>query len=299
MNYKTMQSSPTRAIITGASASYSEILLGLLGSLNANWPDHPPVVVYDLGIRDDARVLLQKAGVEVREVPAFCDHWRRHFTWKIWCINNIDVEQYLWLDAGVIVLRPMNDAFQAVSGLGYFVQPNGYQLLSTLNRPLRDRFAQLPLQEMQSINGGLHGFDKRMAASLLQESMELSLDEANMHGGDMAVNGLSGRHDQDLLTVLLYKHFGQPVFLDRHLYAEHLGPQQVHGQRLWVHRRSAHPVDLQYFRECVTLPNGPRIPVPLPPPTKPSWIRRLRVAVAKLRGRYPDFQHVPYDGMRD
>ncbi len=293
-----MHELPRRAIITGASASYSDILLGLLGSLNANWADHPRVVVYDLGIRDDVRLLIKSAGVEIRRVPVFCDHWRRHFTWKIWCFNDIDVDQYLWLDAGVYVLRPMWEAFTAIERLGYFVQPNGYQLLSTLNESLRHRFDQLLLGEMLSINSGIHGFEKTVAAGLLQEAMELCLHEANMHGGIIANNGLSGRHDQDLLTVLLYKYFGEPVFLDRHLYAEHLGPQQVHGQRLWVHRRAAHPSDIEYFRDCVTDSKGPRIPTPAPS-KKISWIRRMRIAVARLRGRYPDFRNVPYDGVRD
>ena len=64
-----------RMIITGASPAYESSLLALLGSLNCNWPGHPPVLVYDLGMTTATLDQLATANIPVRKVPAFCPHW--------------------------------------------------------------------------------------------------------------------------------------------------------------------------------------------------------------------------------
>jgi len=284
---------PDDLIITGASRAYSGHLLSLVGSANANWPGHPPIVVYDLGMDEETVSLLNKAGIEVRPVPAFCPHWRSHFAWKIWCLRDAPADRYIWLDAGIYVLRPFPDAFAAIQSLGYFVQPNGFSIRQTACRPVREYFANLGAGEILSINGGLHGFDKRKAAALLDEAFALCLDEQYL-----AADTPSGRHDQDLLSFLMYKHFAPVVFLDRHVYAEHAGPDQVPGQRVWVHRRESHPQDADYFRECVLTPKLPRLPSRAPRARR-SWVHELRVMVAKWRGRYPDETRVIYTGVRD
>ena len=50
-----------RVIVTAASPSYEASALALIGSLNCNWPGHPPVVVYDLGMTDDTLSRLAAA----------------------------------------------------------------------------------------------------------------------------------------------------------------------------------------------------------------------------------------------
>ena len=284
---------PDDLIITGASRSYSGQLLSLVGSANANWPGHPPILAYDLGLTEETVSLLTKAGIEVRPVPAFCPHWRSHFAWKIWCLRDAPADRCLWLDAGIYVLRPFPEAFSAIESLGYFVQPNGFSIGQTACRPLQAHFAHLGLGEILSINGGLHGFDKKKAASLLEEAYALCLDEQYL-----AADSPAGRHDQDLLSFLLYKYFSPVVFLDRHLYAEHAGPAEVQGQRVWVHRREMHPDDADYFRKCVLTPQSARLPSRAPRGRR-SWIRELRVLVAKWRGRYPDETKAIYTGVRD
>jgi len=280
-------------IITGASQAYSDLVLAFVGSANANWPGHPRILVYDLGMSANTVAMLAEAGVEVRRVPDFCPHWRSHFTWKIWCFCDAPAERYLWLDAGVYVLRPFPEAFVAVDRLGYYVQPNGFSLGQTACQPLRDHFAGLNFDEISCIQSGLHGLDKNKAASLLEEAYRLCLEEKYM-----AADHPLGRHDQDLLSVLIHKHFAPVVFLDRHLYAEHAGPDQVHGQRVWVHRREMHPADADYFRQCVLNPLPARLPSRNPRDRR-SWIHELRVLLAKWRGRYPDETKVIYTGVRD
>jgi len=117
--------------------------MALVGSLRYNWPEHPPLLVYDLGMRPEKVDEFKAAGIDVIRVPEFCPHMRRHFTWKVWCIHEAPCDQYIWLDAGVYVLRPMPDVFEAISNLGYFVIPTGLMIAAGMCRPLADLFMTL------------------------------------------------------------------------------------------------------------------------------------------------------------
>ena len=119
-----------RLIITAASAGYATSLLSLLGSINCDWPNHPDVLVYDLGLPESVVSLLQEHRVDIRKVPAFVPHWRMDYTWKPWCFNDAAARTYLWLDAGLCVLRSMDEVFLAAERLGYFA-------VSLYNHPCR------------------------------------------------------------------------------------------------------------------------------------------------------------------
>src|SRR3954468_21574661 len=107
-----------RLIVTAASAEYSSSLLALLGSLTLNWPGHPPVRVYDLGLEASTLHLLEESGIAVERVPPFCSHWRRHFTWKLWCLQQAPARDVLWIDASCLVLRPLDETFRALGESG-------------------------------------------------------------------------------------------------------------------------------------------------------------------------------------
>lgn len=112
-----------RMIITAASGAFGPSLLALLGSLNLNWPSHPRIRVYDIGLDDNTLRVLDANDVEVIKVPGFCAHWRKHFTWKIWCWNDAPASKILWMDAGLVVLKPLDSVFYAIDNMGYFVVP--------------------------------------------------------------------------------------------------------------------------------------------------------------------------------
>ena len=58
-------------IITAASERYSSQVLALIGSLNCNWPSHPGIIVYDIGLAARTIGVFERAGICVRKVPAF------------------------------------------------------------------------------------------------------------------------------------------------------------------------------------------------------------------------------------
>lgn len=287
-----------QAILTAASQSYAESMLALIGSLNCNWPGHPPVIVYDLGLEQGTLDLLAGARVMVRKVPPFCPHWRKHFTWKIWACHEAPCASYLWLDAGIWVLRPLPEAFEAITGLGVFVRSDNTRFsrhaCPALIRNLK--VTDTEMAEVLNISAGMHGLLKNSrGAALLDQALKHALVEENLKA--VAPRQL---HDQSLLSLLIHRLFAPVVFVDRNLYGGEVGPASCEGQRLWHHRQQTCRVDRDYFIRHVGEPGAAHIPEGLPPVPPPSWVKRFRIRVARWRGRCPERvrDESIYDGVR-
>lgn len=289
-----------RLILTAASPTFEPSLLALIGSLNCNWPNHPDVLVYDLGMTLETRSILRRAGIDVRSVPDFCPHWRKYFTWKRWCLKDCPSRAYLWLDAGTCVLRPMDEAFVGIDRLGYFCSTNHWPLLPNTNPAVRREMCLDTdwLSATASVNSGIHGLGKSGAGlELIEENFHLALSEETLRPTEPL-----HRHDQPILTVLLHKYFSPVLYADFKTYAGWESPRDVINQKIWVHRRRMRARDMEYFAQYLAHPGPPRIPESLPPPKKRTWLQRLRIHVARWRGRAPrDDQAgtVVYDGVRD
>ena len=252
-----------RLLITAASAEFGPSVLALLGSLTLNWPNHPPLLVYDLGIDDATKARLVDIGIPVRQVPQFCPHWRQHFTWKIWCINDAPARNVLWIDAGIVVLQPLDELFQAIETLGYFLVPN-YELLDYEASPAACKACGVSYDfrlGKATLAGGLLGFHKEgETAALLQEALNVALDEAAI-----AATTVTHRHDQAILSLLMYRSFGKALVGDGQVYLGGLSPKQVPGQKLWVHRRAILAQDQAHFASHVARPGNSYQPSPPAP----------------------------------
>ncbi len=289
-----------RLIVTAASPAFGPSLLALLGSLNANWPRHPPVAVYDLGLDRATTESLAAFAVAVRPVEAFCAHWRRHFAWKVWCLCDAPARDVLWMDAGMAVLEPLEEAFDAVDALGYFAVATYGRLVEQapaaavracgLSRDFAARRATLA--------GSLIGLRKEGAGlAVLREARELVLDERNVAAGTPA-----HRHDQALLSLLLYKHHGRVVACDQGLYLNWRSPRDAVGQKVWHHRRAMCAADVAFLsRQTRPWPSGRHVPrsPPRPAAVARAWTAvraALRAPARRLLGVRPE---AVYDGVRD
>lgn len=247
-------------ILTAASAECGLSLLALLGSLNLNWRDHPPVLVYDVGLDDETLATLDKNNVPVRKVPACCPHWREHHTWKFWCLNDTPSLNILWIDPGVVVLQPLDEVFDTIRTRGYFVTTNDERLESEASEdacrgcavPSEFRVGKLTLAAT------VIGFRKQgQVRTLLEEALRVAGVEE-----PVAATALSRRSDHALLSLLLYKHFGQVVVADGAMYLCRLSPRQTPGQKLWVHRRKLLQVDAAYLGGQISTIGDPYLPSP-------------------------------------
>ncbi len=248
-----------RLIVTSASGKYGHTLLALLGSIECNWPGHPPVRIYDIGLWPRHRRLLEARGYEVVDVPPFCPHWRRYYAWKIWSLNHAEADAVLWIDAGVCVLHPLDDAFEGIERDGYFTVHNCQEL----DREASDRACEgcgverAFTRGKKSISANLVGFKKRDARirELLAEALRVASVED-------CIKPYSPAHKQDqaILSLLLYKRAGMGPLDPPDYYLNHDSPKAPASPRTWVHRRTMLPEDMRYFKRCVGVGGAPHIP---------------------------------------
>lgn len=252
------------AIITAASESYAKQLLALLGSLELNWPSHPTVVVYDLGLPDYVLKFLESRKIEVRKVPEFCPHWRKHFTWKIWCWNDIDAEMFLWIDAGAVVLSSLNEIFPHIKNIGYLVVPNYRPLVEEASEEACIGCGVDPSfrEGKTNLASGFIGFDKSnwLIAAILKKSLELALVEENIKATDP-----KHRHDQSLISLLVYKNIQSPIMLDGNIFLGGYSPIFVPGQKVWACRKIMDLGDVENFSNYFSEPQVNRPPFPRTP----------------------------------
>jgi hypothetical protein len=264
--------SSDRLIITAASQRYGDALLALLGSLNLNWPKHPPVLVYDLGLDEKTKATLNKHNLWVKPVPAFCDHWNKHYTWKIWCLNDAPALNILWLDAALVVLQPIEEIFDALSTQGYFLTTN-YELLDwEASESACKGCGVSPDFRLGKLTlpAGLMGFRKDgKILAVLQEALNAALVE-----NYIAATQPSHRWEQAIISLLMYKHFNHVVIADSSVYLETRSPQQVHGQKVWVHRRRLNPEDSVHFHTHIVA-TGPNYVPSIPRPQRKKFRPKL------------------------
>lgn len=285
-----------RLIVTAASAAYGPSLLALLGSLNCNWPSHPPVKVYDIGLDGATRRRLATFGITPEEVPPFCPHWRRHFTWKIWCLNHAPARDILWMDAGVAVLRPLEEAFLSIDRLGYFLISTYRQLGEQAPSPAVSSSGLHPDfgKDRLTLAAGLMGLRKQGAGlKVLRDALRLALDEKNL-----AATEPEHRHDQALLSLLLYREYGHVLTADQRIYLNSASPAGE-GQKVWVHRRTIRAADAAFLARQ-TSPRDSAAYLPGVPNALPWPERLLRMARRIWRRlQRTDREIGIYDGNRE
>lgn len=297
---------PERLIITGGSAPFGPSLIALIGSLNVNWPGHPPVRVYDIGLDTATLATLEDAGIETVRVPPFVPHWRKHFTWKLWCWNEAPARDIIWMDAGLVVMQPLPEVLLALDTIGYFVVPTYYPLVQNASLAACEGCGVPPSAREHRMTLAAGGAGLRKDATvgrIVEEALEVAITERYIEATEPL-----HRHDQAVLSLLMYKHLGEPILADGLVYLGWESPEQVPGQKVWVHRRSLTPEDQAYFHAHVATSGEPRRPSVPPPPTpiERTLVQRVGLAVYKARQRVrpdpepprPGFT-VPYDGIRD
>jgi hypothetical protein len=150
----------SRALITSASNKFFPSLINLLGSIAKNYPEHPDVYVYDLGLFFTFRKELESIPwVHVLDIPHFVPHWRSCYTWKTHILNTPIADINFYLDAGNQVLRPLDSIFDEISLVGYFAVEQGVSIDRITPSNYRKVF-NLPDEQYEhnSITAGIFGF---------------------------------------------------------------------------------------------------------------------------------------------
>jgi hypothetical protein len=246
-------------LATGADERYGWWLLNMLGSVKTNSDIFDRIVTYDLGLSTRQRHLLDAvSSIEVRTVPPFVPHWREGRTWKPWIWTQIDADQVMWLDAGLTVLRSMDEAIASIAEHGYFAVSQGHPIAESIPSDWYDRYGLRPERAMRSvaIAAGIIGFAResdfyrRVVQPTFQDcaaGMSLGFSAGDVErlnrGLDAEPDPLIRdcthfRWDQSVLNACFYSAIESPVVHDLDKFAgwrsKHDHPTQV----IWSHRRN-------------------------------------------------------------
>jgi hypothetical protein len=255
-----MLQNKSKMIITASSESYAQSLLALIGSLNCNWPEHPPILVYNIGLSDNNLEILSANQIPVRQVPPFCPHWRKHYTWKLWCWQDAPADHVLWMDAGMSILAPLNEVFRAIETFGYFAVPTEAALVDHCHEhACQGCKVSADFRQGKALLGAnFVGMDKTgPMRELIKKAFHIALDEKCIASTATVFNT-----DQAIYNLLMYKYFGDLLLANFSTYSGWYSPRQIAGQKVWVHRRAIQPDDSAYFAKYLSSPGPAHIPQP-------------------------------------
>lgn len=240
----------TKALITSCSNKFFPSMINLLGSIKVNYPNHPPIYIYDLGLFYTFRKELEMIeGVNVIDMPHFCPHWRACYTWKTYIFAHPVAELNFYIDAGCQVLKPLDEDFE-------FIEKNKL-LLIDIETTIKDLVptdykvmfgADCDFDNEKTFNAGIIGFSNetkvniffKRAYNCAKAGLTLGFSENSMwrnKGKNKSIfirDCLLFRHDQTIINLMyqLYYQDKNENFLtyDKYHYAR---KNFVSDQKIW------------------------------------------------------------------
>jgi hypothetical protein len=246
----------TTVLASAADRRYGYWLLNLLGSVKKNSDVFDSVVVFDLGLSPFQRRLVDAVrGVEVRTVPPFVPHWAQCYTWKPWIWTHLEGDELVWLDAGVSVLRPLDEPLRQIRERGYFLVSQGHPLEWIVPTDYYELYGlAAEIGSEPSVAAGIMGFARASKFytdvvvptyqdAIAGRNLGFSQGESSLGfglssgAGDVARDCRHFRHDQTLLNLRLRSALTDPHVNDLDEFGGWKGPRDHPQQVVWNHRR--------------------------------------------------------------
>ena len=254
----------TDVLATGADERYGHQLVNLLGSVRANSDVFDEIVVFDLGLSDAQRRMLDDVPrIRIDSVPPFVPHWRQGRTWKTWIWTHVEAERLFWLDAGVTVLRPLDAALRDVDERGYFVVSQGRPVADCIPADYYELFGfPRDFAARDTIAAGILAFRPRsdfydnVIARAHEDAVKgfsLGFSPADIPGRNVGLDHedapkvrdcLTFRWDQTILNIRFHIGVGEPRIADLDEYAGWRSRRDHPQQVIWSNRRAG---DLPYL----------------------------------------------------
>lgn len=247
-----------KALITSASNKFFPSLVNLLGSIHANYPTHPDIFVYDLGLSYIFRKELEKINwVKLVKMPEFVPFWRACYTWKTYILSHPLARLNFYLDAGCQVLRPLDEIFEEIERKDLFVMNQGVKFVDILPKEYKNVFELSDEYDQEdTVHAGEIGFKARSSVSSILENTYQSaiagLALGFSPGEEWRNKGRDKnpyvrfckifRHDMTLLNIWFKKYFGKNIpFQDVNKYG---GGYKAHPEQvIWNLRLSYKSLD--------------------------------------------------------
>jgi hypothetical protein len=220
---------------TGASDIFFEDLTNLIGSIHRhNYENLKEIAVFDLGLKPEQREILNTISkvqvyslqdqnpnlLKYFNIPSERGIYLGWYAWKPVAIKEA-LEKFpyaLWIDAGCIVMHPLDDLFSYIQREGYFLNTIGDEGIKELTYPIKwgttsyvktkfelDKPKNAWILDKEFVMGGFVGVSKEKEELFLKDWYELTKDIQSFADDGTAPGGWgAGRHDQTLLSILAY-----------------------------------------------------------------------------------------------
>lgn len=238
-----------RAIITSASSKFFPSLANLIASIKANYPNHPPIFVYDLGLYwTYKKELSQIKDLEVLAMPPFCSFWRKCYTWKTYIFSHPLAHLNLYLDAGSQVLRSLDGVFGEIDRDGYFAVEQDVELERIVPSDYKQIFRVKPeFYKKKCLTAGVFGFkDESSIATILGRLYQHALKglalgfspkdtwkNTGVNKTDYIRDCEIFRHDTTLLSLLMRQEIGEYVSHPSAKYAAAYSKEEDPKEVIW------------------------------------------------------------------
>lgn len=242
------------ALVTAADAKYAPFLFNALSSIHVNFPDHPLVYVFDLGLsRSQCWELESVPWVRLRPIDRFVSHWKIGWSWKPYILTQVQERYLLYFDAANIVLyRSIALWFLAIKRHGFFGIANGQLMQDVTPSDYWNMFGlnSTTCALRPTFGAGLFGFDqngpagmairKCLALTVAGWNLGRSASEKNPLYTNVALRDcICFRADQTLLNLAMIEFMGLDMEIRDELRYCGLGGQRDHvNQYLWYSRRN-------------------------------------------------------------
>jgi len=259
----------SKALITSCSNKFFPSVINLLTSIKVNYPEHPPIYVYDLGLFYTFRKELEIIeGVTVISMPTFCPNWRSCYTWKTYIFAHALADLNFYLDAGCQVQQPLDKDFEIIEKNDYLAIDVGVTLDELIPNDYKIMFS-VPgrYDKLTGISAGIFGFkntssmiqmlSKSYAAACTGLSLGFSPDNLWRNKGKDKTIFIRQckffRHDQSLLNLFFRLQFGDLPNVISHENYDSSSKKKIPTQRIWHSRLQAKK--LEYTQINLLHPN--------------------------------------------
>lgn len=212
------------------SSPYFYKLINLIGSIHKNAPSVSKIVVWDIGLNLLDRLFLKIIkNVYIEKVPAFVEHWREGYSWKIYVYKNCPEKCVFNIDAGSIVLSDLHIIEEIINKDGFFCVGQGLELYKQTPEDYWDIFDVDKNQFKEDVvfHAGIFGFKRNeLNNEMINYTYDMILNKYSLGFSKIEQyrhkktcqkyirNCELFRQDQTVLNLAYRKFFGKPKILD-------------------------------------------------------------------------------------
>jgi hypothetical protein len=244
---------PDCILVTATDRMHAPYLFNAIASIQARFPNHPPLRVFDLGMSNaQRRELSSIPWIEVRTIDKFVKHWKQNWSWKPYILSQTKERYVFYFDAANIMLyRPLTLWFTAIARNGYFLIENGQTMHQTTPPEYWGLFGldEKVFANAPTFGAGLMGFDQGgFAGTAIAEVLARTVEGWNLGRSAQEIRRTYDhsvirhcecfRADQTLFNLAFRKHCpGRLVLRNELKYCGLGGPADHPRQYLWYSRR--------------------------------------------------------------